>query len=120
MRILVAEDNADNRDLMVRFLGRRGHDVVVAETGRAAIELSTAQRPDVVLMDVSLPDISGLDAARRIRSDAATAGIPIIAVTAHAMDGDRARCLEAGCAAYVAKPIDYDALDAVLASFDQG
>jgi CheY-like chemotaxis protein len=115
MLILVAEDNSDNLELMTRFLKRAGHETVTARTGREAIEQTIARRPDLVLMDVELPELSGLDAARRIRSDTPIARTPIIAVTAHAMDGDRARCLEAGCDAYVSKPIDYDALRGLIA-----
>lgn len=110
MLILVAEDNVDNLELMTRFLRRSGHEVLSARTGREAIERTMAEQPDLVLMDVELPEVSGLDAVRRIRSDKPIAHTPIIAVTAHAMDGDRTRCLAAGCDGYVSKPIDYVAL----------
>jgi CheY-like chemotaxis protein len=116
MRILVAEDNADNLELMVRYLRRRGHEVLTAATGLEAVERTLSERPDLVLMDVSLPQMSGIEATKRIRSDTPIASTPIVAVTAHAMDGDRARCLEAGCSSYVSKPIDYAALDALIAS----
>lgn len=116
MRILVAEDNADNIDLTTRFLKRRGHEVMTATTGAEAVHMTMSERPDVVLMDVQLPELSGFDATRRIRSDAPIARTPIIAVTAHAMEGDRTRCLEAGCDGYVSKPIDYDELAALIES----
>ena len=114
MLVLVAEDNPDNFALLERFLKRRGCEVIGAGGGREAVALTAERRPDLVLMDLSLPDISGLDATARIRSDARTSATPIIAVTAHAMGGDRARCLEAGCTEYVSKPIDYDQLGALI------
>ncbi|MGD2134417.1 MAG: response regulator, partial [Maricaulaceae bacterium] len=116
MLILIAEDNQDNFELMARFLKRRGHEVSCATTAREAIEKAAAERPAVILMDVSLPDLSGLEATKRIRGDKALAKTPIIAVTAHAMDGDRARCMAAGCDGYLSKPIDYEALAALIDS----
>jgi CheY-like chemotaxis protein len=114
MRILFAEDNPDNLELMARYLKRRGHEVLTARTGVEAVERTLADRPDLVLMDVSLPEISGLEATKRIRSDKPIAQTPVVAVTAHAMDGDRTRCIEAGCSSYISKPIDYEKLDALL------
>lgn len=117
MRILVTDDDDDNMRLVTRFLVRAGHEVLAARTGRQAVEIAGAARPHLVLMDITLPDISGLDAARRIKNDKATAATPIVAITAHALPGDRARCLEAGCSDYVSKPIDFKALAEVIQRF---
>src|SRR3546814_21044907 len=95
-RILIVEDNEMNRDMLSRRLGRRGYEVIIATDGRAGIEAAASARPDLVLMDMSLPVIDGWEATRQIKADPATAGIPIIALTAHAMAGDRDRALEIG------------------------
>ena len=116
MLILVADDDADNRALLARFLTRRGHEVVTAATGPDAFETTLARTPDLVLMDVGLPGLSGLEVARRLRADARARATPIVAVTAHAAASDRERCLAAGCDGYAAKPVDYDALDRLIAS----
>lgn len=106
MRILLVEDNADNRDMLSRRLMRRGYDVVMAVDGVQGVEMARSETPAVILLDMSLPVIDGWEAARRIRSEPATAGIPIIALTSHAMTGDREKALEAGCDDYDTKPID--------------
>ncbi|MFN3730344.1 MAG: response regulator [Fimbriimonadaceae bacterium] len=105
-RILLVEDNEDNRDMLSRRLERRGHEVIIAVNGLEGVEKATAERPDIVLMDISLPEIDGYEATRRIRSDEAIARTPIIALTAHAMAGDRERAIEAGCDDYDTKPIE--------------
>lgn len=114
MKILLAEDNLDNRDMLARRLERRGHQVVIAEDGARAVELACADRPDVILMDVSMPVMSGLDATRRLRADPAMKDLKIIALTAHAMASAREECLEAGCNAFATKPVDFASLLATM------
>lgn len=110
LRILLVEDNELNRDMLSRRLQRRGYAVTVALDGVEGVEAATRERPDVVLMDLDLPRLSGLDATRLLRGDPATAGLRIIALTAHAMSDDRMRALDAGCDAFQSKPIDFGAL----------
>ena len=105
-RILLVEDNEMNRDMLSRRLIRAGHSVVVAVDGQQGIDLARAEAPDVVLMDMSLPVIDGWEAVRRLRADPATVALPVIALTAHAMEGDRTRALAAGCDDYDTKPVD--------------
>jgi CheY-like chemotaxis protein len=107
LRILLIEDNAVNQRLTTRLLERRGHEVVVAEGGRRALELLEAQSFDLALMDVQMPEMDGFEATARIRERERETGahLPIIALTAHAMKGDRERCMEAGMDGYVSKPI---------------
>ncbi|HEY3413852.1 MAG TPA: response regulator [Armatimonadota bacterium] len=105
-KILLVEDNEDNREMLSRRLARRGYEVAEAEDGEQAIAMARTASPDVVLMDISLPDVDGLEATRRIKADTETRRLPIIALTAHAMTGDRERALEAGCDDYDIKPIE--------------
>ena len=105
-RVLLVEDNEMNRDMLSRRLTRNGHEVLLATDGQEAIEVARAEHPDIVLMDLSLPVIDGWEATRRLRADPATAGLRIIALTSHAMAGDRERALAAGCDDYDTKPID--------------
>lgn len=105
-RILLVEDNEMNRDMLSRRLTRAGHSVLVAMDGQQGIDLARTEAPDIVLMDMSLPVIDGWEATRRLRADPATATLPVIALTAHAMAGDRARTLEAGCDDYDTKPVE--------------
>ena len=105
-RILIVEDNEMNRDMLSRRLERRGFEVSIAEDGQAGIELTKSLMPDLVLMDMSLPVIDGWEATRALRADPATAAVPIIALTAHAMPGDEEKALEAGCNDYDTKPIE--------------
>jgi two-component system, cell cycle response regulator DivK len=107
MRVLVADDNADNRDLLARRLARQGWEVSMAIDGVDAVEKCKAEDPDIVLMDVAMPRMSGLEATRALRSDAKTSGVKIIAVTAHAMEASRSQCLEAGCNDFATKPVDF-------------
>ncbi len=109
-KILLVEDNELNRDMLSRRLTRRGYTVVVAEDGEQALEMARSERPDLVLMDMSLPGIDGWEATRRLRADPGIAGIRVIALTAHAMAGDRERALEAGCNDYDTKPVEMDRL----------
>ena len=104
--ILVVEDNEENWDMISRRLQRRGYMVVHAADGQEAVDLAVRERPDLILMDVSLPVMDGLEATRRIRARAETQATPIIALTAHAMSGDRDRVLQAGCDDYHTKPVE--------------
>ena len=105
-RILLVEDNELNRDMLSRRLVRNGHDVLIATNGIEALSSARSENPDVILMDLSLPILDGWDATRAIKSDAETRAIPVIALTAHAMSGDREHALEAGCDDFDTKPID--------------
>lgn len=109
-KVLLVEDNPQNRYLMTFLLEKSGYEVVSAEDGEAAVEAVSTYRPDVILMDVQLPKIDGYEATRRIKSDAQFASIPVLALTAHSMKGDRAKALEAGCDDYITKPVDIDVL----------
>jgi two-component system, cell cycle response regulator DivK len=110
MRILIAEDNPDNREMLSRRLRKRGYDILLAQDGAEAVESAQNHLPDVILMDVSMPVMSGLEAAKMLRSIHSTQDIPIIALTAHAMPSDRQACIEAGCTSFATKPIDFPAL----------
>jgi two-component system, cell cycle response regulator DivK len=105
-RILLVEDNEMNRDMLSRRLSRRGFEVLIAENGQSGVDLTVSERPDLVLMDMSLPVMDGWEAARRLKADPDTSAIPIIALTAHAMARDRELALEAGCDDYDSKPVD--------------
>jgi CheY-like chemotaxis protein len=109
-RILLVEDNEMNRDMLSRRLLRKGFEVVIAEDGAAGVAKALSERPELILMDMSLPVIDGWEATRRIKADPTTAGIPVIALTAHAMSEDRDKALGAGCDDYDTKPIDLDRL----------
>jgi two-component system cell cycle response regulator DivK len=104
-RILIVEDNELNMKLLNDVLEAYGYEVIQAREGRTALPLASQHQPDLILMDIQLPDISGLEAVRQLKEDEATRAIPIIAVTAFAMAGDERKTLESGCDAYVAKPI---------------
>jgi two-component system, cell cycle response regulator DivK len=110
VRILLVEDNPINADMLRRRLTRSGFEVAIAVDGLEAVARATSDRPTIVLMDMSLPEIDGWEATRRICANASTAAIPIIALTAHAMTSDRAKCFEAGCQDFDTKPIDYPRL----------
>ena len=114
MKILVAEDNPLNMELVKDLLELDGHTVEMAEDGLKAVELARRLQPDVVLMDIQLPKIDGLEATRRLQADPATREIPVIALTANAMKEDRARVVEAGCIGHIAKPIDTGSLSAQI------
>ena len=111
-RILVVEDSPDIRALIRMLLEPAGHEVLAAADGREGVEASRREWPDLVLMDLSLPVLSGWEAARQIKSDPATSHITVLAVTAHAMQGDRDRALAAGCDGFLSKPIDEETFDA--------
>lgn len=109
-RILVIEDNDMNRDMLTRRLARKGFETVAAADGEQGIAAARTSRPDVILMDMSLPVLDGWEATRRLKADPETRGIPVIALTAHAMAGDRERALEAGCDDYDTKPVEFPSL----------
>ncbi|GMR21706.1 MAG: response regulator [Acidobacteriota bacterium] len=105
-RILLVEDNEMNRDMLSRRLSRKGFDVVIAEDGQKGVDMTQSENPDLVLMDMSLPVVDGWEATRRLKACEETKHIPIIALTAHAMAGDREKTLKAGCDDYDTKPIE--------------
>ena len=109
-RILLVEDNEMNRDMLSRRLARRGHEVLIAIDGGEGVARASADLPDLILMDMRLPVLDGWEATRRIKADPATSKIPLIALTAHAMAGDREHALAAGCDDYDTKPIELDRL----------
>lgn len=109
-RILLVDDVADNRDILVRRLQKKGYEVVEAVDGVDACEKAAAVAPDLILMDMQMPRMDGYEATRHIKSQAATASIPVIGLTAHAMSGDRERTLEAGCDEYETKPVEFPQL----------
>jgi CheY-like chemotaxis protein len=106
-RILLVEDNEMNRDMLSRRLQRRGFDVVIAVDGQEGLDKVTAERPDLVLLDMDLPVVDGWEVARRLKADDGTKTIPVIALTAHAMVGDRDKALAAGCDDYDTKPVEF-------------
>ena len=117
-KILVIEDNENNRVLLTRRLKARGHEVITAEDAEQGLALAQTGLSDLILMDIGLPGLDGWAATRRLKAHPATQQIPIIALTAHAMQGDREKAAEAGCDAYETKPIDFarlfEKIDALL------
>jgi two-component system, cell cycle response regulator DivK len=109
-KILLVEDNELNRDMLSRRLMRKGYDVAIAVDGKEGVEQAQAMRPDIILMDMSLPVMDGWEATRCLKDDPLMQHIPVIALTAHAMRGDEERCLQAGCDDYDTKPIDFPRL----------
>ena len=107
-RILLIDDNAENRDVLSRRLERRGFEVLLAVDGKVGVATALAEKPDLVLMDMNMPQVDGWEATRQIK--AAMPALPIIAMTAHALTGDRERAIAAGCADYHTKPIDFPTL----------
>ncbi len=105
-KILLVEDNEMNRDMLSRRLDRKGFQVVIAVDGQSGVEMAQSETPDLILMDMSLPILDGWEATRRLKADAATQRIPVIALTAHAMSSDREKALEAGCDDYDTKPVE--------------
>jgi len=114
-KILLVEDNEMNRDMLSRRLERRGYQVVIAVDGAEGVRMAEAEAPALILMDMSLPVLDGWEATRQIKAAPATGGIPIIALTAHAMSGDREKAIEAGCDDFDTKPVD---LPRLLAKID--
>jgi CheY-like chemotaxis protein len=109
-KILLVEDNEMNRDMLSRRLQRKGHQVLVALDGVQGVEVAQSQNPDLILMDMSLPIMDGWQATQQLKAAPETSGIPIIALTAHAMAGDREKCLEVGCDDYDTKPVEFSRL----------
>ena len=105
-KLVLVEDNEDNRDMLSRRLQKKGYDVAIAVNGEEALEIVKNEAPDLVLMDISLPVMDGFEATRRLKADDGTKHIPIIALTAHAMSGDREKAIEAGCDDYDTKPVE--------------
>ena len=105
-KLLLVEDNEMNRDMLSRRLRKKGYEVAIAVDGQAGLEMANSEEPELILMDMSLPIMDGWTATKRIKADDATNKIPVIALTAHAMEGDRTKALEAGCDDYDTKPID--------------
>jgi two-component system, cell cycle response regulator DivK len=105
-KILLVEDNELNRDMLVRRLQRKGYTVVIALDGAQGLAMARSELPDLILMDMSLPVLDGWEATRALRADPELAGIPVIALTAHAMAGDYERCMAAGCNDYDTKPVE--------------
>ncbi len=107
MKILLVEDDEMNRDMLSRRLMKRGYDVVMAVDGQQGMDMASSAGPELILLDMSLPVLDGWEVARRLKSNADTASIPIIALTAHALAGDREKSLAAGCDDYDTKPVDF-------------
>jgi two-component system cell cycle response regulator DivK len=109
-KVLLIEDNEMNRDMLSRRLQRRGFEVIFAVDGKQGIDLAATEKPDIILMDMSLPVIDGWEATRRVKANDATRGVPVIGLTAHAMSGDRERAIAAGCDDYDTKPVEIERL----------
>ena len=109
-KILLVEDNDMNRDMLSRRLTRNGYEVLIAIDGQQGADMAASERPDLILMDMSLPVIDGWEATRRIKANEATRAIPVIALTAHAMAGDREKAMEVGCEDYDTKPVEISRL----------
>jgi CheY-like chemotaxis protein len=109
-KLLIVEDNEMNRDMLSRRLARRGFEVLLAVDGEQGIAEALRHRPDLIIMDMSLPIIDGWESTRRLKADEATRAIPVLALTAHAMAGERDRALSAGCDDYDTKPVDFTRL----------
>jgi two-component system cell cycle response regulator DivK len=116
-KILLVEDNEMNRDMLSRRLQRRGYEVLMATDGQEGVALAQSEAPDLILMDMSLPVMDGWEATRQLKAASETQSIPVIALTAHAMSGDRQKAMEAGCDDYDAKPIDMPRLLAKIEAF---
>ena len=123
-KLLIIEDTENNRALLTRRLRPAGHEILTAEDAEQGLELAKSERPDLILMDVGLPGMDGWEATRQLKADPETAKIPVIALTAHAMQGDREKSVQAGCDGYEIKPIYFPRLigkvDALLASAGKG
>ena len=120
MRILIAEDNPHNMDILTRRLRRAGHDVCGAPDGRQAVDAFAAYAPDLIVMDISMPIMSGLEATALIRkAEGGGRKTPIIILTAHAMETDKIKSLEAGCDAFATKPVDFQALLQLITQFQE-
>ena len=119
-RILVVDDNVDSRELVVKVLRNRGYQTFEAVDGEDALEKVVAERPDLILMDRSLPKIDGYEVTRRLKRQEGLKNIPIVALTAHAMKGDREKAIEAGCEGYISKPINVRELPDLVEAYLKG
>lgn len=118
--LLLVEDNADNALLIRELAEEMGLRLLVATNGQHGLDLARAERPGVILLDLALPLVDGWEAARRLKADPRTAAIPIVAITARAMDGDEQRAISAGCDVYLSKPVDIDALERLIIDYLKG
>jgi len=119
-KILIVDDNQDSRELVVKVLKTRGYQTIEAVDGEEALEKALTERPDLILMDRSIPKIDGYDVTRRLKSQEEFKDIPIVALTAHAMRGDREKALAAGCEGYISKPINVRQLPGLVKSYLAG
>ncbi len=119
-KILIVDDNVDSRELVVKILKHSGYQTVEAVDGEDALEKAVKERPDLIFMDRSLPKIDGYEVTRRLKNQKAFKDTPIVALTAHAMRGDREKALEAGCEGYISKPINVRALPEQVKAYLQG
>ena len=117
MKILLVEDNEMSRDMLVRRLQKRGYDVVSAETGQQAIEMSISEEPGLILMDMTLPDINGCEATREIKKNEITAHIPVVGLSAHVLKEDKEEAMKSGCDDYDIKPVDMERLTDIINKF---
>lgn len=117
LKILVVEDNLMNLELVSDVLEAHGYEVLQADTGQKALEIAGKELPDLVLMDIQLPEMDGLEVTRLLKNNEQTSGIKVIALTAHAMRGDEERAREAGCSGYIAKPINTREFAGVIAGY---
>ena len=109
-RVLIVEDNEENRDALSRRLQRRGFETLIAVDGKVGVKMTIDELPDLVLMDMNMPELDGWEATRQVKANPSTKDIPVIALTAHAMTGDRERAIEAGCTDYHTKPVEFPKL----------
>ena len=116
-KILVVDDNEDGRELVVKILKNRGYQMIEAVDGEEALEKASAECPDLILLDISIPKLDGYEVTRRLKSQIKFKDTPIIALTAHAMKGDREKALESGCDGYISKPIDIHELPDQIKSY---
>jgi len=119
-KILIVDDNQDGRELVVKVLKTRGYQTIEAVDGEEALEKAVAERPDLILMDRSLPKIDGYEVTRRLKAQEEFKDVPVVALTAHAMRGDREKALEAGCDGYISKPINVRELPELIKSYLAG
>jgi two-component system cell cycle response regulator DivK len=109
-KVLIVEDNEENRDSLSRRLQRRGYEVVAASDGKAGVAMAQAEKPDLILMDMNMPEVDGWEATRQIKAIVELQHVGVLALTAHALAGDKERALQAGCADYHTKPVDFTKL----------
>lgn len=119
-RILIVDDNQDSRELVVKVLKNKGYEIIEAADGEEALEKAVAERPDLILMDIAIPKIDGYEVTRRLKHREEFKDTPIVALTAHAMRGDREKALEAGCEGYISKPINVRELPEQIRSYLRG